>query len=297
MNDLNKKIMVTGVNGQLGHDVVRELRSRHYTNVIAIDINDLDITNEMDVKNFVFKHKPDIIMHNAAWTAVDKAEEFPDKVYSVNALGVKYLTEATKEIDAKFMYISTDYVFDGKGEMPFEVNSQKKGLSIYGKTKSQGEDFVISNLKKYWIIRISWVFGENGNNFIKTMLNLAKSGKTELNIVSDQIGSPTYTSDLAKLMCDMIETNKYGIYHATNEGFCSWYEFAKYIFDVAGYSNIKVNPVTTEEYKRLNPNQADRPLNSRLSKKSLIDNGFELLPSWQDATKRYIEILKKKGEI
>ena len=297
MNDLNKKIMVTGVNGQLGHDVVRELRSRHYTNVIAIDINDLDITNEMDVKNFVFKHKPDIIMHNAAWTAVDKAEEFPDKVYSVNALGVKYLTEAAKETDAKFMYISTDYVFDGKGEMPFEVNSQKKGLSIYGKTKSQGEDFVISNLKKYWIIRISWVFGENGNNFIKTMLKLAKNGKTELNIVSDQIGSPTYTSDLAKLMCNMIETNKYGIYHATNEGFCSWYEFAKYIFDVAGYSNIKVNPVATEEYKRLNPNQADRPLNSRLSKKSLIDNGFELLPSWQDATKRYIEILKKKGEI
>ena len=297
MNDLNKKIMVTGVSGQLGHDVVRELRSRHYTNVIAIDINDLDITNEMDVKNFVFKHKPDIIMHNAAWTAVDKAEEFPDKVYSVNALGVKYLTEAAKETDAKFMYISTDYVFDGKGEMPFEVNSQKKGLSIYGKTKSQGEDFVISNLKKYWIIRISWVFGENGNNFIKTMLKLAKNGKTELNIVSDQIGSPTYTSDLAKLMCNMIETNKYGIYHATNEGFCSWYEFAKYIFDVAGYSNIKVNPVTTEEYKRLNPNQADRPLNSRLSKKSLIDNGFELLPSWQDATKRYIEILKKKGEI
>ena len=297
MNDLNKKIIVTGVNGQLGHDVVRELRSRHYTNVIAIDINDLDITNEMDVKNFVFKHKPDIIMHNAAWTAVDKAEEFPDRVYSVNALGVKYLTEAAKETDTKFMYISTDYVFDGKGEMPFEVNSQKKGLSIYGKTKSQGEDFVISNLKKYWIIRISWVFGENGNNFIKTMLKLAKNGKTELNVVSDQIGSPTYTSDLAKLMCNMIETNKYGIYHATNEGFCSWYEFAKYIFDVAGYSNIKVNPVTTEEYKRLNPNQADRPLNSRLSKKSLIDNGFELLPSWQDATKRYIEILKKKGEI
>lgn len=297
MNDFNKKIMVTGVNGQLGYDVVRELKSRHYTNVIAIDIDDLDITNEMDVKNFVFKHKPDIIMHNAAWTAVDKAEEFPDKVYSVNALGVKYLTEATKETDAKFMYISTDYVFDGKGETPFEVNSQKKGLSIYGKTKSQGEDFVIANLKKYWIIRISWVFGENGNNFIKTMLRLAKNGKTELNIVSDQIGSPTYTSDLAKLMCDMIETNKYGIYHATNEGFCSWCEFAKYIFEVAGYSNIKVNPVTTEEYKRLNPNQADRPLNSRLSKKSLIDNGFDLLPSWQDATKRFIEILKKKGEI
>ena len=297
MSDLDKKILVTGVNGQLGYDVVRELKSRHYTNVIAIDINDLDITNEDDVKNFVFKCKPDIIMHNAAWTGVDKAEEFPDKVYSVNALGVKYLTEVAKEIDAKFMYISTDYVFDGKGETPFEVNSQKKGLSIYGKTKSQGEDFVIANLKKYWIIRISWVFGENGNNFIKTMLRLAKNGKTELNIVSDQIGSPTYTSDLAKLMCDMIETNKYGIYHATNEGFCSWYEFAKYIFDVAGYSNIKVNPVTTEEYKRLNPNQADRPLNSRLSKKSLIDNGFELLPSWQDSTKRYIEILKKKGEI
>lgn len=297
MSDLDKKILVTGVNGQLGYDVVRELKSRHYTNVIAIDINDLDITNEADVKNFVFKYKPDIIMHNAAWTAVDKAEEFPDKVYAVNALGVKYLTDAAKEIDAKFMYISTDYVFDGKGKIPFEVNSQKKGLSIYGKTKSQGEDFVIANLKKYWIIRISWVFGENGNNFIKTMLKLAKNGKTELNVVSDQIGSPTYTYDLSKLMCDMIETNKYGVYHATNEGFCSWCEFAKYIFEVAGYSNIKVNPVTTEEYKRLNPNQADRPLNSRLSKKSLIDNGFDLLPSWQDATKRFIEILKKKGEI
>lgn len=290
------KVLVTGINGQLGHDVLAELKVRGYSDIKGIDINDLDVTNEDDVKKIISSYKPNIIIHNAAWTAVDKAEQMPDKVYEVNALGPKYIAEAAKDIGAKMMYISTDYVFDGKGDNYFEVDSPKDGLSVYGKTKSQGEDFVTSILRDYWIIRISWVFGINGHNFIKTMLNLAKSGKKELNIVDDQIGSPTYTYDLAKLMCDMIETDKYGIYHATNEGICSWAEFAKYIFKSAGYSDIKVNPVATEEYKKLVPNQADRPLNSRMSKKSLDEAGFKRLPTWQDAVDRYIKELKENGE-
>ena len=293
---LNKKILVTGVNGQLGYDVCKELKNRGYTNVLGIDVNELDITDEKAVHAFVNIYKPDIIMHNAAWTAVDKAEENEDKVFTVNSLGTKYLAEAAKEVGAKMMYISTDYVFDGKGENFFEVDSPKNGLSVYGKTKSKGEDFVTSALKEYWIIRISWVFGINGNNFIRTMLKLAKAGKIELNVVDDQIGSPTYTYDLAILMCDMIETDKYGIYHVTNEGICSWYEFAKYIFEKAGYTDIKVNPVSTSEYKKLVPNQADRPLNSRLSKKSLDEAGFKHLPDRHDAVDRYIEELKEKGE-
>ena len=295
-NMKKKFILVTGINGQLGHDVFNELKERGYKNVVGIDINELDITDEKAVHEFVRNYKPDIIMHNAAWTAVDKAEENEEKVYAVNALGTKYLAEAAKEVGAKLMYISTDYVFDGKGENFFEIDSPKNGLSVYGKTKSKGEDFVISTLKEYWIIRISWVFGINGNNFIRTMLKLAKAGKKELNVVDDQIGSPAYTYDLAKLMCDMIETNKYGVYHATNEGICSWYEFAKYIFEKTGYADIKVNPVSTSEYKKLVPNQADRPLNSRLSKKSLDEAGFKHLPDWHDAVDRYIEELKEKGE-
>lgn len=296
MNKLDIKILVTGVHGQLGYDVCKELKNRGYTNVVGIDVKELDITDEKAVHEYINNYKPNIIMHNAAWTAVDKAEENEEKVYAVNALGTKYLAEVAKEVGAKLMYISTDYVFDGKGENFFEIDSPKNGLSVYGKTKSKGEDFVISTLKEYWIIRISWVFGINGNNFIRTMLKLAKAGKKELNVVDDQIGSPTYTYDLAKLMCDMIETNKYGVYHATNEGICSWYEFAKYIFEKTGYADIKVNPVSTSEYKKLVPNQADRPLNSRLSKKSLDEAGFKHLPDWHDAVDRYIGELKEKGE-
>ena len=290
------KILVTGVNGQLGYDVVRELKERGYTNFLGIDIKDLDITKKDDVDKFITNYRPDVVIHNAAWTAVDKAEQFKDKVYEVNALGPKYIAEVCKKIGAKMMYISTDYVFNGKGDNFFETDSEKSGLSVYGKTKSKGEDFVTSILNEYWIIRISWVFGINGNNFIKTMLKLAKTGKKELNVVDDQIGSPTYTYDLAKLMCDMIETDKYGIYHATNEGICSWYEFAKYIFEKSGYLDIKVNPVSTAEYKKLVPNQADRPLNSRLSKKSLDEAGFKRLPDWHDAVDRYLVELKEKGE-
>lgn len=291
------KILVTGVNGQLGYDVLKELKKRKYKDFKGIDIADLDITKENDVKKFVISYHPDIIIHNAARTAVDKAEELPEKVYEINALGTKYIVESARSIKAKVMYISTDYVFDGKGDSFFEIDSPKDGLSVYGRTKAAGEDFVTSLLKEFWIIRISWVFGINGNNFIKTMLKLAKSQKKDLNVVDDQVGSPTYTHDLAKLMCDMIETEKYGIYHATNEGICSWCEFAKYIFKAAGYTDIKVNPVSTAEYKKLVPNQADRPLNSRLSKKSLDDAGFGRLPDWHDAVDRYLIELKEKGEL
>jgi len=293
--DKDIKILVTGVHGQLGFDVCRELNERGYTNVLGIDRDTLDITDEEAVHRYIKEFNPRIVIHNAAWTAVDKAEEMKDACYNVNALGPKYIAEACKEIGCKMMFISTDYVFDGKGDEPFEIDSPKNGLSVYGSTKSKGEDFVIQTLTNYWIIRISWVFGINGNNFIKTMLKLADKGTKELNIVNDQIGSPTYTYDLSKLMCDMIETNKHGIYHATNEGFCSWADFASYIFKCAN-KDVKVNPVSTEEYKKLVPNQAERPLNSRMSKKSLVDAGFSLLPSWQDATERFIKALEAEGE-
>ena len=287
------KILVTGVKGQLGFDVIRRLQERGYSNILGIDKDELDITNEEAVNNFISNFKPEFVFHNAAWTAVDKAEENKDLVYAVNALGPKYIAEACKKINAKMMYISTDYVFDGKGDTPFEVDSPKNGLSIYGKTKSNGVDFVTSIFDEYFIIRISWVFGINGNNFVKTMLKLANMGKTELNVVNDQIGSPTYTYDLARLMVDMMESSNYGIYHATNEGYCSWADFAKEIFKLAN-KNVKVNGVTTEEYMKLVPSQASRPLNSRMSKKSLDDNNFVRLPSWQDALKRYLEELDKE---
>ena len=291
------RILVTGCRGQLGFDVLKTLKERNYVDLIGIDIEDLDLTDEELVEKYVLELNPDVIIHNAAWTAVDKAELFPKKVFEVNALATKFLATAAKKCCAKLMYISTDYVFDGKGNNFFDIDSPKNGLSVYGITKSKGEDFVIAALKQYWIVRISWVFGINGNNFIKTMLKIGKSGQKEINVVDDQIGSPTYTHDLAKLMCDMIETNKYGIYHATNEGTCSWHEFAKYIFRAAGYNDIKVNPVSTTEYKKLLSNQADRPLNSRLSKKSLDDAGFERLPDWHDAVDRYLVELKEKGEL
>ena len=284
------RILVTGVNGQLGYDCVRELKERGYTNVKGIDIEDLDITDESAVHKYITEYNPDVVMHNAAWTAVDKAEQMPEKVYQVNALGPKYIAEACKKVNAKMVYISTDYVFDGKGESQFEVDDPKNGLSVYGKTKSQGEDFVISTISNYFIVRISWVFGFNGNNFVKTMLKLG-SRMSEINVVCDQIGSVTYTYDLSKLLCDMIETEKYGIYHATNEGMISWADFATEIMKQANLA-CKVNHVTTEEYKRLVPNQADRPLNSRMSKKSLDNAGFNRLPNWKDALSRYLHELE-----
>lgn len=284
----NDRIVVSGCKGQLGFDCIKELLKRGYTNVIGIDIQDLDITNEEDVHNYILNTKPAVFMHNAAWTAVDKAEEFPDKVYQVNALGPKYIAEACHEIGAKMVFISTDYVFNGVGNHFFETDDKKEGLSIYGKTKSEGEDFVMSSTDKYFIVRTSWVFGFNGNNFVKNIMKYGASSKVPLNIVNDQIGSPTYTVDLAKLLVDMIETDKYGVYHATNEGTCSWAEFASYIFKLSGMDAC-VNPISTEEYLKISPKQAIRPLNSRLSKKSLDQAGFKRLPSWQDAVTRYIK--------
>lgn len=287
----NDLIIVTGVKGQLGFDCVRELKRRGFCNVLGIDIEDLDITNEAAVDEFITSRKPAAVMHNAAWTAVDKAEQFPELVYKVNVLGPKYIAQACHKVGAKMIYISTDYVFNGLGEEPFEVDAPKEGLSVYGKSKEQGERAVKEATDKYFIIRTSWVFGINGNNYIKTMLKLAEN-HSELNIVCDQIGSPTYTVDLARLMCDMIETEKYGVYHGTNEGFCSWCDFTRFIYEVAGITNVKVNPVTTAEYKKMNPNQADRPLNSRLSKASLDKAGFKRLPDWKDATRRFLEEYK-----
>ena len=285
------KILVTGVKGQLGYDCVKELTERGYKDIKGIDIIDLDITNEDDVISYIKSYKPDVIMHNAAYTAVDKAELNYDDCYKVNVLGTKYLADAAKLVDAKFVYISTDYVFDGTKDGFYETTDKTCPISVYGKTKLEGENVVKELLNKYFIVRISWVFGINGNNFIKTMLKLANIGKTELNVVCDQIGSPTYTADLAVLLCDMIDTNKYGIYHATNEGVCSWYDFAKKIFELSKI-NIKVNPVTTEEYLKLVTQQAKRPMNSKLSKDSLDSNGFNRLPNWEDALERYLKEVK-----
>ncbi len=293
MLDKYSKILVTGVAGQLGYDCVKELNNRGYHNVSGIDIKDLDLTNEIAVIDYITQFQPDVVMHNAAWTAVDKAELEPDKVKAINTMSPKYIAHACNMVGAKMVYISTDYVFDGLGDKPFEIDSPRTGLSVYGKTKSDGEDFVREILKEHFIVRISWVFGINGNNFVKTMLKLANMGKTELNVVCDQIGSVTYTKDLARLLVDMIETDKYGTYHATNEGYISWAEFAEEIFKLTK-KNVKVNYVTTEEYLKMVPQQAKRPLNSRMSKESLDDAGFKRLPEWKDALNRY---LKELGEI
>lgn len=284
------RILVTGVKGQLGYDVVRELDKRGYTNVRGIDKDDLDLTDEISVKKYVTEYAPDCVIHNAAWTQVDRAEECKEAVYKINALAPKYLAEVCSSLGAKMIYISTDYVFKGDGQAFYKPEDKKEALSVYGQTKSAGEDFVTSILDKYFIIRISWVFGINGNNFVKTMLKLSET-RTSLNVVSDQIGSPTYTYDLAVLMCDMIETQRYGIYHATNEGVCSWYDFTKYIYEVAGITNVEVHPITTSEYQKMYK-QAFRPLNSRMDKSKLVENGFNLLPDWKDAVIRYIKELK-----
>ncbi len=276
------KILVTGVGGQLGYDVCRELNNRGYNDVKGVDRSQLDITDENAVYDCVTKNQPDVIVHCAAWTAVDKAEDCKDECYKVNVLGTRFLTQAAKKVGAKLVYISTDYVFKGEGTAFQEVNDEKQPLSVYGLSKYQGE-LEAAQCKKHFIIRVSWVFGINGNNFVKTMLKLAET-KTELNVVNDQIGSPTYTVDLAKLICDMIVTKKYGTYHATNEGVCSWYDFAKKIFELAG-KNVKVNGISTSAY----PTKAHRPLNSRLSKRSLDQAGFSRLPGWQDALEQYLQ--------
>lgn len=301
------KVLVTGVNGQLGHDTINELIKRGHS-VISSDITEnysgsldgssvvtspyvrMDITDKDSVNEVINTYSPDAVIHCAAWTNVDGAEdsENRDKVFRINSDGTRNIAEAVKRIDGKMVYISTDYVFSGLGDKPWSADEKDfNPLNVYGESKLQGEKAVASTLDKYFIVRTAWVFGLNGKNFIKTMLNLCKT-HNELRVVNDQIGTPTYTKDLAVLLCDMIESDKYGFYNATNEGgYISWAEFAKAIFEKAKY-DTKVIPVTTAEYGL---SKAKRPFNSRLDKSKLVENGFSLLPTWQDALKRYLEEL------
>ena len=279
------KVLVTGVNGQLGYDVVNELKKRGHE-AIGVDVKEMDITDAERVAQVLGETKPDAVIHCAAWTAVDAAEDNAEKVRLVNAVGTEYIARECKKLGCKMQYISTDYVFDGQGEKPWEPDCKDyKPLNVYGQTKLEGEKAVSSLLEKYFIVRIAWVFGKNGNNFIKTMLRLSETHDT-LKVVNDQIGTPTYTYDLARLLVDMIETDKYGYYHATNEGgYISWCDFAKEIFRQAKKA-MNVIPVTTAEYGL---SKAKRPFNSRLDKSKLVENGFEPLPTWQDALKRYLK--------
>ena len=279
------KVLVTGVNGQLGFDVVNELSKRGHE-ATGTDIAEMDITDAENVRRVLGNIKPDAVIHCAAWTAVDAAEDNEEKVREINAYGTKYIAEQCKKLNCKMIYISTDYVFNGKGEQPWKPDCKDyEPLSVYGKTKLEGEVAVAETLEKFFIVRIAWVFGVNGKNFIKTMLNVGKT-HNEVRVVNDQIGTPTYTFDLARLLVDMIESEQYGYYHATNEGgYISWYDFTKEIFKQAGYKT-KVIPVTTAEYGL---SKAERPFNSRLDKSKLIENGFKPLPTWQDALSRYLK--------
>lgn len=287
------KVLVTGVKGQLGYDVCRELDKRGIESY-GIDIDDCDITDAESVDKVFTAAKPDAVIHCAAWTAVDAAEDEDKKdlVRRVNVEGPRNIAKVCKKLGIKMMQISTDYVFDGQGTRPWEPDDPTGPVSVYGVTKRDGEDAVKEILDNYFIVRIAWVFGLNGKNFIKTMLNLGKTHDT-LTVVNDQWGSPTYTYDLARLLVDMIQTEKYGIYHATNEGFISWYDFAVAIFKEAGMDNVTVKPVTTAEY---GVSKAARPFNSRMDKKKLDENGFERLPKWEDALKRYIQELKDNNQ-
>ena len=294
------KVLVTGVAGQLGSDVIRELHCRNIEYVgtdlgLAVNNDDrffaLDITDAEKVQESFEKYRPDAVIHCAAWTAVDAAEENREGVFRVNRDGTKNLAIACDKYDCKMMYISTDYVFDGQGTEPWKPDCREyRPLNVYGESKLEGEKWVFGRVKKYFIVRIAWVFGVNGNNFVKTMLNIGKTHDT-VRVVNDQIGTPTYTYDLARLLVDMIETEKYGYYHATNEGgYISWYDFTKEIYRQAGYKT-EVIPVATEEYMKEKKNQrkAARPFNSRLDKSKLVEAGFKPLPTWQDALSRYLK--------
>ena len=286
------KYLITGVKGQLGYDITRELEKRGETDYLALDVDGMDITDNKKVMEVITNYCPDVIFHCAAWTAVDKAEDRKEDCYKVNVLGTKNITEAAIKVDAKMIYLSTDYVFDGKKEGIYTEEDKVNPKSVYGKTKYLGEEEVRKNIK-HFIARISWVFGINGNNFIKTMLKLSENHDT-VNVVDDQMGSPTYTVDLAKLLVDMAQTEKYGTYHITNEGFCSWAELAEEIFKI-NEKNVKVNRVSTEKYLELTETkQAYRPKNSKLSKEKLVENGFDPLPTWQDALIRYSKELNKE---
>lgn len=287
------KVLVTGINGQLGYDVLKELNKRNHE-PIGVDRSEMDLTKPNEIRSCIEKIMPDAIIHCAAYTAVDLAEDNSELCRQVNAYAVRDIAKCAKNMDIPMIYISTDYVFDGlKGiENNIKINKEDyleyletdetNPKNVYGKTKLEGELYIQEILEKYYIVRISWVFGENGNNFIDTMLRLSKN-RDSLNVINDQIGSPTYTKDLASLLVDMIETDKYGVYHATNEGFCSWYDFAKEIFNIANI-DINVNPIETKEYIT----KAQRPLNSKMSKRKLVDNGFKELRNWKEALNDYI---------
>ncbi|MBS4213126.1 dTDP-4-dehydrorhamnose reductase [Neobacillus rhizophilus] len=279
------KVVVTGAAGQLGQDVLLELERNNHQ-AIGADRQTLDISDEAAVQAFIQEVKPDVILHCAAYTNVDSAEQDEETAYKVNGLGAKYLAQAAKQTGAKMMYISTDYVFDGTASEPYEVDHPTKPLGAYGRTKLAGEVFVQENLEEFFIVRTAWVFGKHGNNFVKTMIRLGKE-RGEVGVVSDQVGSPTYTVDLAKFMVSLVETDKYGIYHATNSGICSWYEFAVEIFKQAEM-DVTVRPLTTEQF----PRPAARPKYSVLSKKRIEEEGLTPLQSWKDALSAYLKELK-----
>lgn len=283
------KVLVTGVGGQLGHDVVRELEQRGHE-VTGVGREEMDITDAEKVRKIIRDCVPDAVIHCSAYTAVDRAEDEADQCRKVNVEGTKNIAEICAELDCKMIYISTDFVFSGEGERPWETDDAAGPISVYGRTKYEGEDEVKSRLDKFFIVRISWVFGKNGNNFVKTMLRIGKENGA-VKVVDDQIGSPTYTRDMAVLLADMVQTEKYGVYHASNEGFCSWYDFAKEIFRLAGMDDVSVMPITSDQF----PAKAKRPFNSRMSKEKLVKEGFNKLPSWQDALKRYLQELGVSG--
>ena len=275
------KVLVTGVKGQLGYDIVKECEKRNIE-AIGVDIDEMDITNAAQVEEVIKGAQVDAVIHCAAWTAVDKAEDEIDICRKVNKDGPANIAKVCEEMDIPMMYFSTDYVFNGLGQEPWMEYGDREPLNVYGQTKYEGE-LEVEKLEKHFIIRISWVFGVNGHNFIKTMLRLGAE-RGEVSVVDDQVGSPTYTYDLAKLCVDMILTDKYGIYHATNQGYCSWYEFACEIFKQAGM-DVKVNPVDSGAF----PVKATRPKNSRMNQTELDKNGFNRLPTWQDALSRYLK--------
>lgn len=276
------KIIVTGIKGQLGFDILRVLEPYKNVDVKGIDIEDLDITDKSAVDLFMSKENPDVIMHCAAFTAVDRAEDQKDICMKVNVEGTRNLVDTAKVHNSKFLYISTDYVFDGDKKSPYDVTDQPNPQSVYGKSKYLGE-LEAQKIDKHFIVRIAWVFGKNGNNFIKSMLRLSKE-REYISVVNDQYGSPTYTYDLAKFLVVLVQTNKYGNYHATNEGQCTWYQFTKEVFKQANINTTLV-PITSDQY----PTKAKRPINSRLNKTSLDQNGFERLPDWKDAVNRYLK--------
>ena len=277
------KVLVTGVKGQLGYDVVNELTKRGHE-FVGVDIDEMDITDGEACRRVITEAAPDAVIHCAAYTAVDAAEDNEDLCRRVNADGTRNIALVCRDLDIKMVYISTDYVFDGQGTRPWEPDDARDPLNVYGVTKCEGEMAVEELVKKFFIVRIAWVFGVNGKNFIKTMLRLGQA-RGAVSVVDDQIGSPTYTYDLARLLVDMTESEHYGRYHATNEGFCSWYEFACEIFKQAGMAEVKVTPVDSSQF----PAKAKRPMNSRMDKSKLAANGFEPLPAWQDALGRYLK--------